>query len=433
MSDEKMPPLGWAKLGAPEPSDPAAAPTTRIPTAPVPEPPAEAPARRHGGRLGVVLLVIVLLAAASGAAIGHEAWIATRTTTVSGGTVPSSGGSGTFGGSAPAQSGSSSGSTPTASGGVSSAIVNINSTFSYQAAAGAGTGIVLSSSGVVLTNNHVIDGATKISATDVGNGKTYSATVLGYDPTHDIAVLQLQGASDLQTAKLGDSSKLTVGQSVVGLGNAGGTGGSPTSAPGHITALGQSITAGEEITQSSERLSGLIQVDAPIQSGDSGGPLVDDQGRVIGMDTAGSVGFGFATSMSQAYAIPINQALATAKSVVAGKGTSTLHVGPTAFLGILVSPSSGSGFSFNGFGLGTGSGSSGVTVGNVVGGAPAAAAGLGAGDTITSLDGQGLSSDSSLSHLMLGHHPGDKVQVGWTDTTGQSHTSSVTLASGPPS
>src|SRR5262249_60192418 len=120
---------------------------------------------------------------------------------------------------------------------------DVNRRFATQAGAGAGTGIGVSWNGEVLTNNHVIDGATRITATDVGNGRTYEATVVGYAPSHDIAVLQLKGASGLTTATLGASSKLSVGDPVVGVGNAGGVGGTPTYAGGQITAPNQSITA----------------------------------------------------------------------------------------------------------------------------------------------------------------------------------------------
>ena len=148
--------------------------------------------------------------------------------------------------------------------------------------------MVLSSDGKVLTNNHVISGATSISVTDIGNGKTYSAKVVGYDRTHDVAVLQLQNASGLQTTPLGDSSKVSVGDSVVGVGNAGGVGGTPSAAAGTVTALNQTITASDDGNGTSEQLSGLIQVNADIQPGDSGGSLVNSQGQVVGIDTAGS-------------------------------------------------------------------------------------------------------------------------------------------------
>jgi len=322
------------------------------------------------------------------------------------------------------------------------AIVDINVTFGYQQAQGAGTGIVLTSNGEVLTNNHVINGATTISVTDVGNGKTYNAKVVGYDASHDIAVVQLQNASNLATAKIGDSSSLAVGESVVAVGNAGGTGGTPSTAGGSITALNQSITAGDDLDGTSEQLSGLIQTNANIQPGDSGGALVNSAGEVIGMNSAASQGFSFQSSGTEGFAIPTNQALATAKSIEAGNGSSTIHVGDTAFLGLLISSGSssqsGNGSGFGGFGGSNGSNSaggssgSGAPVANVVPNGPAANAGLAQGDTVTSFDGQSISDPTSLSSLLVPHHPGDKVQISWTDSSGQTHTATVTLASGPP-
>ena len=297
---------------------------------------------------------------------------------------------------------------------------------------------MLTSTGEILTNNHVIDGATKISVTDIGNGKSYSASVVGYDSAHDIAVLQLQGASGLRTAKLGDSSTASVGESVVAIGNAGGTGGTPTSAGGSITALNQSITAGDDLGGTSEQLSGLIQVNADIQAGDSGGALVDSAGQVIGMDTAASTSSGSFTQASgnQGFAIPINEALSTASQIESGQGSATAHVGATAFLGVLISPSGeqASPGSYSGDGSGTfgGSGTSGASVSGVVNGGPAQQAGVAAGDVITSLNGKTVGTASDLSKLMVSYHPGTEVQLGWTDTSGQSHTNIVDLGSGPP-
>ena len=341
----------------------------------------------------------------------------------------SSSGSGTEGSGGPSDVGS-------VAAAVDPALVDINSTLSYQSAQGAGTGIVLSSTGEILTNNHVIDGATKISVTDVGNGKTYNATVVGYDAAHDTAVLQLQGASGLQTAKLGDSSKVAVGESVVAIGNAGGTGGIPTPAGGSITALNQSITASDELGGNSEQLSGLIQVNADIQAGDSGGSLVNSAGQVIGMDTAASAGSLSQSAGNQGFAIPIDQALSTARQIESGQGTATVHVGATAFLGVMISssgePTGPGGYSGEGPGSFAGSGTSGAAVSSVVNGGPAGQAGLAAGDVITSLNGQTVDSASTLSKLMAGLHPGDEVQLGWTDTSGQAHTATVDLGTGPP-
>ncbi len=277
----------------------------------------------------------------------------------------------------------------------------------------------------MITNNHVIDGATQITATDVGNGQTYTADVIGYDPTHDLAVLQLQGASGLATAKLGDSSKLHEGDPVVGIGNAGGGGGSPSSAGGAITGLGRSVTAADDAAGTTEQLTGLIETNAGIQPGDSGGPLVDASGRVIGIDTAGSGGFTFNGETGSGFAIPINEAVAVGKEIVAGQGSSTIHVGATAFLGIKLGQS--------GTGLVPGSSTApGVSVGEVLSGEPAETAGLETGDVITSIDGQPTGSQPALSAIMFGHHPGDSVQLGFLDTGGQSHSTSVKLGSGPP-
>src|SRR5581483_3163214 len=163
-------------------------------------------------------------------------------------------------------------------------------------------------SGLVLTNNHVIKGATKIRVRDVGNGRTYSATVLGYDVSEDIALLKLANASHLPTAPIRRSA-VRVGESVTAIGNAGGVGGRPSSAPGTVTAVGRSITASDG-QGGLERLTRLIEIDAALQPGDSGGPLVDAAGKVVGIDTAASVGFRFEDAGGEGYAIPIGQALA---------------------------------------------------------------------------------------------------------------------------
>ena len=211
---------------------------------------------------------------------------------------------------------------------VDPALVDVVSTDGDQGATSAGTGIVLSPTGLVLTNNHVIDGATSIKVTDVGNGKTYTATVVGYDASHDVAVIQLQGASGLTTANLGDSSTVQVGDNVTALGNAEGKGGTPSVAPGTVTALNQSITASDELSSVSEQLTGLIETNAPIQPGDSGGSLVNSYGQVIGMDTAAGSSSqvqGQSSTATQAYAIPINEALSIAKQIESGTTSADVH------------------------------------------------------------------------------------------------------------
>ena len=220
---------------------------------------------------------------------------------------------------------------------VDPALVDVVSTDGYQGATSAGTGIVLSSSGVVLTNNHVVNGATAIKVTDIGNGKTYTATVVGYDDSHDVAVIQLQGASGLTTASLGNSSTVQTGDSVTALGNAEGKGGTPSVASGTVTALNQSITASDELSSVSEQLTGLIETNAPIQPGDSGGSLVNSYGQVIGMDTAASSSdqsAGQSATATQAFAIPINEAVSIAHQIESGTTTADVHIGATAFLGL---------------------------------------------------------------------------------------------------
>jgi S1-C subfamily serine protease len=321
-------------------------------------------------------------------------------------------------------------------------LVDIVSTLGYQNAEAAGTGMVVTSSGEVLTNNHVIDGATSIKVTDVGNGRSYTATVVGYDKADDVAVLQLQGASGLSTVSFGNSSSVTTGDTVVALGNAGGKGGSPSVAAGTVTALNQAITASDEGSGSSESLTGMLQTNADIQAGDSGGALVNAEGQVIGMNTAASSSSemsspfgsspsgqssssGSSQSETEGFAIPINKALSIASEIEAGDASSTVHIGATGFLGVEV------GSSGNSFMPGGEQDSSGLTVEGTLSGSPAANAGLSAGDVIDSINGHAVSSSSDVQSAIGQGHPGDKVSVTWTDQYGQSHTSTVTLANGP--
>jgi S1-C subfamily serine protease len=436
--------------GAPPP--PAGGP----PTAPgypmwgAPPPPPQPPrSSSHFARTVGVIAVATALALAAGVGIGHAAW--TNNTPVSSGSASPSNGSGnTFPGFSFGSGGSSGGSNSSTSSGpkdvsaiaqkVDPGLVDIDTTLGYSSEQAAGTGIVLTKTGEILTNNHVIDGATTISVTDVGNGKTYSASVVGYDRTKDIAVLQLHDASGLQTATIGNSSNAAVGGAVVGIGNAGGTGGTPSAAGGTITALNQAITASDEGDGSSEQLVGLIQTNADIQPGDSGGPLVNTSSQIIGIDTAASAGFSFApqnqTSGNQGYAIPINEALTLAKAIEAGTASSTVHIGSTGFIGLEITPTS-SNQNSNGSGFGFGGGNTapsipGVDVAGVVTSSPAQEAGIAAGDVITSLNGHTVASSDALTNDLEPFHPGDTVTLGWTDSSGQSHTASITLTSGPP-
>ena len=299
---------------------------------------------------------------------------------------------------------------------VDPAIVDINTQLGYQQSAAAGTGMVVTSSGEVITNNHVIVGATKITATDVGNGKTYTARVIGYDYGHDIAVLQLENASNLQTVSLASSSSLSVGQRVATIGNAGGAGGTQSAAVGRISGVNQSITAGDP-NGSSEHLTGLIELDGDLQPGDSGGPLVDSAGRVIGIDTAASSTFQFESAGGRGFAIPIDTVKTIARDILTGTITGKVHIGGTPFLGVTIDGRSTA---------------TGATIVQVLSGTPAAGSALASGDTITALDGTSVTSPANLTQLILHHHPGDQIKLSYHAKTGPSQTASVTLTSGPP-
>jgi S1-C subfamily serine protease len=276
--------------------------------------------------------------------------------------------------------------------------------------------MVLTPSGEVLTNNHVVDGATSITVTLVTTGRTYSARVVGTDPTDDLAVVQLQGASGLKTISVGDSSGVQPGESVVGIGNAGGVGGSPSVVTGTVQAVDQTITASNDNGAGAEQLSGLLQTDLPLQPGDSGGPLANSDGQVIGMDTAASAGYRFQSAASTAFAIPIDKALSIVRQIESGHATSTVHIGSSGVLGIEVQ-SSGAG--------------QGALVAGVAAGSPAESAGLTRGDVIVSVGGQTVDSAQALTSLVGGHRPGDRITVGWTDGGGQAHRATVVLATGP--
>lgn len=183
-----------------------------------------------------------------------------------------------------------------------------------------GTGMVLTPDGEVLTCNHVIEGATSITATDVGNDRTYHAVLVGWDQADDLAVLRLQGASGLATVTPGNSSAVMPGQPVIALGNAGGLG-APSAATGRVTALGQAITEINEGLLTTQRLTGLIRSDARIAAGDSGGPLLSASGRVIGIDTAST------WSGAQSFAIPIDEAEAIVSQVKARRASAQVRLG----------------------------------------------------------------------------------------------------------
>ncbi len=335
-------------------------------------------------------------------------------------------------------------------------LVLINTTLQYDSEAAAGTGMVVNAAGLVLTNNHVIEDSTKISATVTSTGKTYPARVVGYDQTGDVALIQLQNASGLTTVPIGNSASAKAGEAVVALGNAEGQG-HITATPGHITALNQTITASDEAgSTTSETLYGTIQTNADIVPGDSGGPLASTVG-VIGMDTAGNDAGD--QQAPAGFAIPINTALSVARQIAAGHASSTITIGYPPFMGIFI----GSGSSTNpqtqaqqqaqqnGDSGDSGSTpacytsnedltvpsaiapvSSGTLIDGTICGSPAAAAGLTGGAVITAVNGQAVGSPDDFASMMTRFHPGDTISVTWVSPSGQRTTSSLHLTAGPP-
>jgi S1-C subfamily serine protease len=308
---------------------------------------------------------------------------------------------------------------------VDPAVVDINTVFQTAGSSGqaAGTGIILTSTGEILTNNHVVDGATSITVQIAGRSGSFTAQVLGVDPTADVALIQVEGVSGLPTATLADSSSLTPGEPVVAIGNAGGVGGTPSVSQGTVVALNQSITASSG--SSSEHLTGLIQSNASIAPGDSGGPLVNAAGQVIGMTTAGQSSARSA-STTVGFAIPSNAALAIVNQVRAGQASSTVILGQVGYLGVSVADLTPQIASRLGI-----QSTAGALVVGVITGSPAESAGLGQYSVITDVAGSPITSAADLGTALHSHQPGDQVQLTWVNQTGSTQTATVTLTTGP--
>jgi S1-C subfamily serine protease len=345
---------------------------------------------------------------------------------------------------------------------VAPGLVIINTALQYQSDAAAATGMVISPDGLVLTNNHVIEDSTSITAT-TANGHQYKATVLGYDTTGDIALIKLQGASGLKTVPLGNSASVKVGATVVAMGNAEGQN-AIVPAAGQVTALNQTVTASDQTGSiTSETLHHMIGDNADIVAGDSGGPLASSAGQVIGMDTAGSDGGGFGVQQQQqtsGYAIPIDNALAVAQQINAGQASSTVTIGYPPFMGVYIGhgPSTSpqaqaeqaqnnSFGNYNGYG-GTqncytsdqhlapptdiANVSSGTLVIGTICSGPAQAAGITAGSVITGVNGQAIGSPDNLTSAVSKFKPGDTISVTWVNPSGQRTTKNIKLTAGPP-
>jgi S1-C subfamily serine protease len=330
-------------------------------------------------------------------------------------------------------------------------VVDVSANLQYLQETAEGTGFVINAAaGLVLTNNHVIDGATSVTVTPVASGKSYPARVLGYDLIHDVALLQVQGVAGLKAVAIGNSSHVKKGTPVLAIGNEAGQGGSPTVAPGVIRSLNRTIVASDESSGLTETLHGMMQTNADIRPGDSGGPLADAAGRVVGIDTAAG-----GDAVYSGYAIPINQALPIARQIAAGRPGAHIQIGLPAFLGVLAPSSTstdprlqasqelrqtgdGSGSSrgctdgdTTGIPASIAPARSGALVDGVLCGTPAATAGIVAGDVITSIGGRTVSTPGSLSAIINLYRPGSKARLAWVSPGGSHHAAVVTLGAAP--
>ena len=372
--------------------------------------------------------------------------------------MPSSGGTGTTGGSLTK---------------VGQGIVIINTTLQYSSERAAGTGMVINAArGLVLTNNHVIENSTKITATVAATGKNFQAKVVGYDVTGDIALIQLQHPSGLHQVPLGDSSKVKVGDAVTALGNAEGRS-AIVPAAGRITGVNRTITASDQGgAVTSETLHGMFQTDAGVVSGDSGGPLVNAAGQVIGMDTAGNDVRLPDQQAAAGFAIPIKTALSVAREIVggsrqlhhldrlpavhrdlrrpghqqrpaaAGRGSSSSRTTAASAASAAGTASAvtarraGQSCYTNDSNLPVPNTiapvSSGTLVIGTICGSPAASAGMTAGSVITSVNGQTIGAPQTVHNALSKFRPGDTVSLTWVTPSGQHKTANMTLTEGPP-
>ncbi len=412
-----FPPAGYGGYaGAPPPPPPGYGPGLPPPYwAPVAAPP---PRDSMLHRVAAFIVLIAVVAAAAGIGVGFSA-----ARLINGGQIAQNGGNQPESPITPVapngNGGTSSSSAAAIAAKVDPALVDIKTTVGTSQAAG--TGMIISSTGEILTNNHVVAQSSSITVIVLARNQHYTAHLVGADVSHDVAVIQIdQSVSGLSTVQFAKSSTLKVGDTVVAIGNALGQGGAPHAESGHVTALNQTITASEGGGQS-ETLNGLVQTDAVIYEGDSGGALVNSSGQVVGMITAGQTQ-GFRSSASTVgYAISSDTALGIVNRIRAHEQSSDLTYGQTGYLGVQVQNLDSATAAQLGLSV-----TSGALVVGVVQNSPAAAAGISKYSVITKFDGQTIDSADTLGPVIRGHRPGDQVSMTWVDTSG-SHSGTVTL------
>jgi S1-C subfamily serine protease len=397
-----------------------------LPGSPVPAwaPPPPAPAQSNSlwHQIAAAVVIAAVIAAAAGAGIG---WSLARTINAHNGTAQTN--TPTIA-QQPAQPGSAIQPVNPSTGGslntdaiaakIDPAIVDINTVVGSGQAAG--TGQIITSNGEILTNNHVVDRSTSIQVTIAGRSQTYTAHVIGVDPSADIALIQIDGVSGLPTVSFASSSSVKIGDSIVALGNALGQGGTPDVSQGNITALDQTITASESGSKS-EQLTGMLQSDATIYPGDSGGPIVNSSGQVVGMITAGDVQ-GFRSSASTVnYAIPSDTILSVVNQIRSGQASSQIIYGQTGYIGVSVQNLDANAAAQLNLKV-----SSGALVQGVQSSSPAAGAGITRYSVITSIAGASITNIDDLGSTLLAHKPGERVPITWVNQSG-THTATVTL------
>ncbi len=285
--------------------------------------------------------------------------------------------------------------------------IDPNSFFGVEPSQGAGTGIVLTPDGYILTNAHVIEGAATIKVT-FSDRKVRSATVIGRDRERDIALVKVDGAKNLPTARLGSSKSSVVGDQVLAIGNALALPGGPTVTTGIVSAIDRDIEA------DNGTLEGLIQTDAAINPGNSGGPLVNARGEVIGMNTAilrntNNIGFSIAIDRIK----PIVEKLRKGEK----------DNGPRTFLGVKTQTMDDTIRQLYSLSV-----SKGALVVEVTVGSPADNLGLRPGDVITKFGGEKIEKSERLGELVRGNKPGKEVRVEWV-RDGRARSGSVALGS----
>jgi S1-C subfamily serine protease len=299
----------------------------------------------------------------------------------------------------------------------------------------------------------VIRDATSVEVSLPGNERTYQAQIVGADTSADIAVLRISPVPGTHSAPIGNSGAVSVGSTVVALGNRAGAGGPPVLAAGVISATGRTIAAADGASGFTETLHNMLQTTAKIQPGDSGGPLADSAGVVVGVDTAAGTG-----GAEAGYAIPINAAMNAERQIVSGHASAGIVLGVGGFLGVIVpsttAPSpraqaaeerslgtdpAGSGSEIGCLPTEAGAGvpasvapvDSGALVDGVLCGTAADAAGITAGDVIIMVDGRAISSPDALTAIVNACRPGTVVEVTWVSPADETRTSRIRLDAAP--